>query len=169
MTTRARCERQRRGPRLLRHVACVPLCALAVCGCGGSTAGSSARTATVRAPTVPGSVSGRAALSVRPPPSVARAGGGQLAEFDLGRAVAEQSGCLACHRIGDQGPPQPGPALTHIGSMMPARSIERVLIDAEPPMPSFGHLPRTKFRALVRFLTLLRCPGPPRGLSPHGC
>jgi menaquinol-cytochrome c reductase cytochrome b/c subunit len=104
-----------------------------------------------------------------PPPSVTRAGGGQLAEFVLGRTVVEQSGCLACHRIGDEGSGEPGPPLTHIGSMMPERVIERVLIDAEPPMPSFGHLPRTRFRALVLFLTLLRCPGSPRGLSPHGC
>jgi mono/diheme cytochrome c family protein len=114
-------------------------------------------------------LSGSGALAVRPPPSVARAGGSQLAEFNLGRAVVEQSGCLACHRIGEQGSGAPGPALTHIGSMMPERVIERVLIDAEPPMPSFGHLPREEFRALVWFLTLLRCPGARRGLSPHGC
>jgi hypothetical protein len=53
--------------------------------------------------------------------------------------------------------------------MMPERIIEGVLIDAEPPMPSFGHLPRAQFRALVWFLTLLRCPGAHRRLSPHGC
>jgi ubiquinol-cytochrome c reductase cytochrome b subunit/menaquinol-cytochrome c reductase cytochrome b/c subunit len=106
---------------------------------------------------------------MRPPRSVTRAGGGQLAEFDCGRTVAQQSGCLTCHRIGDQGSGAPGPALTHIGSMMPQRIIERVLIYAEPPMPSFGHLPRAEFGALVQFLTLLRCPGSRRGLSPHGC
>jgi menaquinol-cytochrome c reductase cytochrome b/c subunit len=83
--------------------------------------------------------------------------------------VVDQSGCLACHRIGDQGPAAPGPALTYVGSLLRARNIEHVLIDAEPPMPSFRGLPRTKFNALVRFLTLLRCPGPTRGLSPHGC
>jgi ubiquinol-cytochrome c reductase cytochrome b subunit/menaquinol-cytochrome c reductase cytochrome b/c subunit len=83
--------------------------------------------------------------------------------------VVEQSGCLSCHRIGDRGAGEPGPALTHIGSMMPKRSIERVLIDAEPPMPSFKQLPRAQFRALVRFLSLLQCPGSRGGLSPHGC
>jgi quinol---cytochrome c reductase cytochrome c subunit, bacillus type len=157
-------------PKLGRRVASVPVCAIAICGCGAST-GSSAGTerSTPAALGAHGSASGPTALSVRPPRSVERAGGRQLAEFELGRVVVGQSGCLACHRIGDQGPGEPGPALTHIGSMMPERSIERVLIDAEPPMPSFGQLPRAQFRALLAFLSLLRCPGSRRGLSPHGC
>jgi mono/diheme cytochrome c family protein len=154
----------------MQHVTCVSLCAIGICGCGASTAGKSraAQTSTAQPPIVRGVVSGPPALSIGPPPSVRRAGGRQLAEFNLGRAVVEQSGCLACHRIGGQGTGEPGPALTYIGSMMPQRSIEQVLIDAEPPMPSFSHLPRTKFKALVRFLTLLRCPGS-AGLLPHGC
>jgi menaquinol-cytochrome c reductase cytochrome b/c subunit len=106
--------------------------------------------------------------SIEAPASVARGGGAELAEFERGRTVVVQSGCLACHRIGNQGSVEPGPDLTHIGSMMPRRIIERALINAEPPMPSFAHLPRARFRALVRFLSLLRCPGPLRPL-PHGC
>jgi mono/diheme cytochrome c family protein len=98
-----------------------------------------------------------------------RAGESQLAEFYRGRAVATRAGCLACHHIGGQGSPAPGPDLTHIGSMLPARVIERVLIRPEAPMPSFAHLPGPSFTALVHFLSALRCPGPPRGLMPRGC
>jgi mono/diheme cytochrome c family protein len=154
----------------VRHAAYLALCLIAIGGCGASTAGSrhgtrpSGGQASAQAAASPPS-----ALSIAPPAYVTRADASRLAEFELGRAVAEQSGCLACHRIGDKGPPQPGPALTHIGSMMPARSIEHVLIDAEPPMPSFRRLARPRFEALVRFLSLLRCPGHPRGLLPHGC
>jgi hypothetical protein len=154
----------------MRVVAGVPVCAIAICGCGASTSNSArVEPSTPAAPSTLGVASGPPALSIRPPPSVKRAGGRPLAEFYLGRALVEQSGCLACHRIGDRGAGEPGPALTHIGSMMPQRSIERVLIDAEPPMPSFKELPRARFRALVRFLSLLRCPGSRGGLSPHGC
>lgn len=156
---------------VMRHLACVPLCVLVLCGCGASTAGKSG--ATLTSTTQPaigsGALGGPPARSSAPPPSVIPAGGGELAEFNRGRAVVEQWGCLACHRIGDQGSGEPGPALTHIGSMMPERIIERVLINPEPPMPSFSHLPRGQFRALVRFLSLLRCPGAAGRLMPHGC
>ena len=66
--------------------------------------------------------------SHRPPPWRAP-GGSQLAEFDRGRTVAAQAGCPACHRIGGQGSPAPGFDLTHIGSMLPTRVSERVLIE----------------------------------------
>lgn len=42
------------------------------------------------------------------------------------------------------------------GSTLSTRRIERALIDPSEPMPSFTHLPKGKFRALVRFLSLLR-------------
>ena len=90
------------------------------------------------------------------PTSVRRAGGKELSEFKQGRIVFAQSGCEACHRIGVQGNPGPGPDLTHIGSMLSTREIERGLIDPRQPMPSFKGLPRAKFHALVRFLGLLR-------------
>jgi mono/diheme cytochrome c family protein len=155
----------------LRRAAYVPVCLIAICGCGASTAGSSSHTTLLPSRQSPAvnSAGGSAALLIAPPASVTRAGGSELAKFELGRTVVSQSGCLGCHRIGSVGPTQPGPALTHVGSLMRAHSIERVLIDAEPPMPSFRQLPRAKFAALVLFLTLLRCPGHPRGLSPQGC
>jgi len=90
------------------------------------------------------------------PVSVRRAGGQELSEFKQGRLVFAQSGCEACHRIGIQGNPGPGPDLTHIGSMLAPRAIEHAIVDPTQPMPSFKNLQRAKFHALVRFLGLLR-------------
>lgn len=151
------------------RLAWIWVCVIAVAGCGVSRGSRATRTSTANPLVATSAVNGSPMLSIGPPLSAKRAGGEQLAAFYLGREVVDQSGCLACHRIGGEGPDEPGPALTYIGSLMPARTIEQVLIDAEPPMPSFAHLPRAKFRALVHFLTLLRCPGQVRGLSPHGC
>lgn len=95
-------------------------------------------------------------LTVSPPPAVLRAGKRQLAEFGRGRTVMAQSGCLACHRIGQSGNPGPGPALDHIGSMLSRRGIEHALISPTAPMPSFKRLPPAKFKALVTFLSELR-------------
>jgi mono/diheme cytochrome c family protein len=93
---------------------------------------------------------------IPPPPAVKRAGGRELREFKAGAKVVEQSGCVACHRIGAQGRSGPGPALTHIGSKLAARAIERALLRPSAPMPSFSHLPKRKLKAVVRFLSLLR-------------
>lgn len=49
----------------------------------------------------------------------------------------------------------PGPDLTHVGSMLSTKAINHVLVDPTQPMPSFKNLPRVKFHALVRFLSLL--------------
>ena len=48
--------------------------------------------------------------------SCAEAGGVQLREYEEGKEVVAQSGCEACHKIGDNGNAGPGPELTHIGS-----------------------------------------------------
>src|SRR5918998_4670191 len=39
------------------------------------------------------------------------------AEYEAGKLVAAQSGCLACHKIGENGNDGPGPELTDIGSV----------------------------------------------------
>ena len=49
------------------------------------------------------------------PAAVVQAGGAQLAEYEAGKKVVAQSGCLACHKIGENGNAGPGPNLTHIG------------------------------------------------------
>lgn len=95
-------------------------------------------------------------FTITPPPAVVRAGKQQLAQFEQGRTVVAQSGCLACHRIGQNGNPGPGPNLTHIGSKLSRRGIEHAIVDPTAPMPSFKHLPPAKFRAVVTFLHDLR-------------
>jgi hypothetical protein len=117
-------------------------------------------TKTARIEHVPGSAllepGGPTLITVPPPPMVVHAGGLKLAEFEQGRMVTAQSGCLACHRIGQGGNHGPGPNLTHIGAKLSPQGIEHALIDPTAPMPSFKHLPAAKFKAVVEFLGELR-------------
>jgi len=82
----------------------------------------------------------------------------QKATFTRGALVVGQSGCLACHVLGDNGNDGPGPNLTHIGKLVPAGQIASTLINPTPPMPSFQslqqHSPK-KFNDLVGFLSEL--------------
>jgi menaquinol-cytochrome c reductase cytochrome b/c subunit len=82
--------------------------------------------------------------------------GAALAQFNKGKLVAAQSGCLACHKIGENGNDGPGPPLTKIGSRVPPQAIARTLINPTAPMPSFKNLPPDKFNALVSFLGQLK-------------
>ncbi len=72
-----------------------------------------------------------------------------------GRQVAAQSGCLACHKIGDNGNPGPGPTLTQIGARIPRASILRSLKAGPGIMPSFKSLPPDKLNALADYLASL--------------
>ena len=82
-------------------------------------------------------------------------------EYEAGKLVAAQSGCLACHKIGENGNDGPGPELTDIGSVLPEGAIERTLENPTPPMPSYRELPEEKKQALVDFLAQLK--GDPEG------
>ena len=77
-------------------------------------------------------------------------------EFEAGKQVAAQSGCLACHKFGENGNDGPGPELTEIGSTLPAEAIERTLINPSGIMPKYDNLPPEKFDSLVRFLASLQ-------------
>jgi ubiquinol-cytochrome c reductase cytochrome b subunit/menaquinol-cytochrome c reductase cytochrome b/c subunit len=79
-----------------------------------------------------------------------------VARFNEGRLVVAQSGCEACHTIGDNGNGGPGPNLTHIGSRIPRLAIARTLVNPTAPMPSFKNLPPKKFQAVVNFLEDLK-------------
>ncbi|HEV3046011.1 MAG TPA: hypothetical protein VGY13_01500 [Solirubrobacteraceae bacterium] len=101
-------------------------------------------------------VGGPTLVSVQTPPAVRRAGAREQQEFAAGRRLVAQSGCLACHRIGDAGNRGPGESLSHIGAQLSRRQIERVLVRPSAPMPSFKNLPPSHLRDLVRFLSLLK-------------
>jgi menaquinol-cytochrome c reductase cytochrome b/c subunit len=73
--------------------------------------------------------------------------------------VVGQSGCLACHVIGDNGNNGPGPPLTHIGSIRRPQAIASTLRNPTAPMPAFSDLARNnpqKFQNLVNFLSMLQ-------------
>ena len=90
------------------------------------------------------------------PKAVLQAGGKTLAEYEAGKLVVAQSGCEACHKIGDNGNNGPGPELTHIASRLPRQGIARTLVNPTAPMPSFKNLPPQKFKAAVEFLSQLK-------------
>jgi menaquinol-cytochrome c reductase cytochrome b/c subunit len=76
-------------------------------------------------------------------------------EFEGGKDVAAQSGCLACHKIGENGNDGPGPELTEIGNQLPRSAIERSLEVGPGIMPSYANLPPEKQNELTAFLASL--------------
>ncbi len=76
-------------------------------------------------------------------------------QYEPGKLVAAQSGCLACHKIGENGNGGPGPNLTEIGNRLPAAAIRRTLENPTAPMPSYRGLPEQKKNDLVAFLSQL--------------
>jgi menaquinol-cytochrome c reductase cytochrome b/c subunit len=90
------------------------------------------------------------------PQRIVRAGGPTLAEYEAGKLVVAQTGCLACHKIGENGNDGPGPNLTHVAGRLPAVGIARTLVNPTAPMPSFKNLPPNKFKAAVAFLSQLK-------------
>jgi quinol---cytochrome c reductase cytochrome c subunit, bacillus type len=76
-------------------------------------------------------------------------------QYEAGKLVTAQSGCLACHKIGENGNDGPGPHLTDIGAKLPKAALRRTLDNPTAPMPSFRNLPEEKKAALVDFLAQL--------------
>ncbi len=76
-------------------------------------------------------------------------------QYEAGKLVAAQSGCLACHKIGENGNSGPGPNLTEIGDRLLPAAIRRTLENPTAPMPSYRNLPEEKKTALVDFLSQL--------------
>ncbi len=95
-------------------------------------------------------------IEMDPPAAVANAGPEAVETFESGKQVVAQSGCLACHKIGENGNDGPGPPLTEIGQRLPRQALERTLINPTAPMPSFRDLPEEQFDDMVEFLAMLR-------------
>src|SRR4051795_578753 len=80
-------------------------------------------------------------------------------QYAKGKDVAASSGCLGCHKIGENGNAGPGPPLTQIGSRLARKAIAGTLITPPPPMPPFTALQKNdpaKFNELVTFLSSLK-------------
>jgi menaquinol-cytochrome c reductase cytochrome b/c subunit len=80
-------------------------------------------------------------------------------QFERGKTVAASSGCLACHKFGENGNAGPGPSLTKIGEKLPRQAIARTLVNPTAPMPSYSTLQARdpqKFDELVNFLASLK-------------
>lgn len=72
-----------------------------------------------------------------------------------GRRVVMQSGCLACHRIGESGDRKLASNLTHIGTRESRESILRTLKKGPGIMPSFDNLGKEKLDRLASYLANL--------------
>jgi ubiquinol-cytochrome c reductase cytochrome b subunit/menaquinol-cytochrome c reductase cytochrome b/c subunit len=96
------------------------------------------------------------AAEIATPVAVVKNGPAAVSRFNEGRLVVAQSGCEACHVIGENGNAGPGPVLTHVGARLPRDAIARTLVNPTAPMPSFKNLPPKKFNAVVNFLEALK-------------
>jgi quinol-cytochrome oxidoreductase complex cytochrome b subunit len=75
-----------------------------------------------------------------------------------GKLATASSGCLGCHRIGENGN-EIGPELTEVGSRLPRQAIARTLVNPTAPMPSYSKLQKQdpdKFKDMVDFLASLK-------------
>jgi len=95
-------------------------------------------------------------IDLEPSAAVVAQGAKVTSSWEAGKQVAVQSGCTACHKIGENGNDGPGPELTDIGNTLPRQAIARTLINPTSPMPSFKDLPPKQFNNLVEFLSQLR-------------
>jgi hypothetical protein len=75
--------------------------------------------------------------------------------YEAGKEVVAGAGCLACHKIGENGNNGPGPELTHIASQVPRAAIVRSVEIGPGIMPSFRDLPPKKLNELADFLSSL--------------
>jgi quinol-cytochrome oxidoreductase complex cytochrome b subunit len=76
-------------------------------------------------------------------------------QYEAGKQVVAQSGCLACHKLGENGNHGPGPDLTHIAQNIPRAAIIRSVEIGPGIMPSYRDLPPKKINQLADFLSSL--------------
>src|SRR6188472_931924 len=75
--------------------------------------------------------------------------------YEAGKEIVAGSGCLACHKLGENGNNGPGPELTHIAQRIPRAAILRSVEIGPGIMPSFRDLPPKKLNELADFLSSL--------------
>jgi menaquinol-cytochrome c reductase cytochrome b/c subunit len=78
--------------------------------------------------------------------------------LEKGQEITASSGCLGCHKIGENGNTL-GPNLTTIGSRLGKDAIARTLVNPTPPMPPYRRLREEhpdQFNQLVAYVASLR-------------
>ncbi len=79
-------------------------------------------------------------------------------QFEKGKEVMAASGCLGCHKVGENGNTL-GPNLTNIGDRLGRQAIARTLVNPPSFMPNFQKLQREnpeEFDQLVRYVASLK-------------
>ena len=79
-------------------------------------------------------------------------------QYEEGKEVTASAGCLACHKIGENGGAL-GPNLTDIGTRLGPEAIARTLVNPTSPMPSFQSLRDEnpeQFDKLVEYVASLK-------------
>lgn len=98
-------------------------------------------------------------IDLETPERIVAQGGPMLEQYEAGKQVVAQSGCQACHVIGENGNDGPGPPLTDIATRLPKQALSRTLVNPTAPMPSFKALQENepeKFDAMVTYLSQLK-------------
>jgi mono/diheme cytochrome c family protein len=77
-------------------------------------------------------------------------------QYEQGKALVAESGCLACHAIGENGAHGGlGPDLTDIGSRIPKEAIKQSVTIGPGIMPSFAGLGEKNLNAVADYLASL--------------
>jgi menaquinol-cytochrome c reductase cytochrome b/c subunit len=79
-------------------------------------------------------------------------------QYEEGKEITASSGCLGCHKIGENGNTL-GPALTDIGQRLGPQAIARTLVNPTSPMPSYRSLRSEnpeQFDKLVEYVASLK-------------
>jgi menaquinol-cytochrome c reductase cytochrome b/c subunit len=78
--------------------------------------------------------------------------------LEKGQEVTASSGCLGCHKIGENGNTL-GPNLTDVGSRLGKDAIARTLVNPTPPMPPYRQMRQDnpeQFNQLVEYVASLK-------------
>ena len=78
--------------------------------------------------------------------------------LERGQEVMASSGCLGCHKVGENGNTL-GPNLTDVGDRLGMAAIARTLVNPTPPMPPYRTLQQQnpkQFQQLVEYVASLR-------------
>jgi menaquinol-cytochrome c reductase cytochrome b/c subunit len=79
-------------------------------------------------------------------------------QYEKGKEVMASSGCLACHKVGENGGTL-GPNLTEVGDRLGRDAIARTLVNPTSPMPSYQSFRDERpqeFNELVNFVASLK-------------